>query len=142
WHYLPMLVLGCLGQVVPEWVMAACGSLPPAIVPTKVTSPGDPPLRPESYVPNTTATVRRTHPRHNAILQPRPRRGIQICDPARLEVRVFGRRHIGVLSRVPLDVFGASLFLPVSGPSTASISHGRGPRRGEDAFILDCELEL
>jgi N-methylhydantoinase B len=25
-HYLPMLVLGCLGQVVPERVMAACGS--------------------------------------------------------------------------------------------------------------------
>jgi N-methylhydantoinase B len=25
-HYLPMLVFGCLGQVVPERVMAACGS--------------------------------------------------------------------------------------------------------------------
>src|SRR5262249_40665067 len=25
-HYLPMLVFGCLGQVVPDRVMAACGS--------------------------------------------------------------------------------------------------------------------
>ena len=25
-HYVPMLVFGCLGQVVPERVMAACGS--------------------------------------------------------------------------------------------------------------------
>jgi N-methylhydantoinase B len=25
-HYLPMLVFGCLGQIVPERVMAACGS--------------------------------------------------------------------------------------------------------------------
>ena len=25
-HYVPMLVFGCLGQIVPERVMAACGS--------------------------------------------------------------------------------------------------------------------
>ena len=25
-HYLPMLVFGCLGQIVPEQVIAACGS--------------------------------------------------------------------------------------------------------------------
>src|SRR5580704_13915105 len=63
--------------------------------------------------------------------------------PAPSEVRFVRPRHIGVLSRVPLDVFGASLFLPVGGAASAtSVSHGRGPRRREDGFILDRELEL
>src|SRR5271163_1634742 len=48
--------------------------------------------------------------------------------------------HVGVLSRVPLNVFGANLFRPVVGAQ--SISHGRGPRHREDALILDGELEL
>ena len=42
-HYLPMLVFGCLGQVVPERVMAACGSpmwgMNQSGVPGKAASP-------------------------------------------------------------------------------------------------------
>jgi hypothetical protein len=56
------------------------------------------------------------------------------------EVRLVRQWHIGVLPRVPLDVFGASLFFPFIGAN--SISHGSGPWRGEDAFILDRESEL
>jgi len=58
----------------------------------------------------------------------------------RSEVRLAGQWHIGVLSRVPLNVFGASLFFPTIGAN--SISHGRGPWRSEDAVILDREPEL
>src|SRR5713226_3068035 len=60
------------------------------------------------------------------------------------EIRLGRPRHIGVLSRVPLDVFGASLFRPLRGGvrSAGSIRHGRGPWRREDVLILDRELEL
>src|SRR5215469_8339490 len=62
------------------------------------------------------------------------------------EVRFVCPRHIGVLSRVPLDVFGANMFFPFLGTlersTRYSISHGRGPRRREDAFILNRESEL
>src|SRR5258708_35446043 len=67
---------------------------------------------------------------------------------SRSEIWFVRPRHVGVLARVPLDVFGASLFRPVGGvtsttsTSTTSISHGRGPRRREDAFVLDREPEL
>src|SRR5271168_957376 len=56
------------------------------------------------------------------------------------EIRLIRPWHVGVLSRVPLNVFGANLFRPVVGAQ--SISHGRGPRHREDALILDGELEL
>src|ERR1700674_2415993 len=56
------------------------------------------------------------------------------------EIRFVRPRYFGVLSRIPLDVFGANLLHPVGGAK--SISHGRGPRRREDPFILDSELEL
>src|SRR5271168_3058682 len=56
------------------------------------------------------------------------------------EIRLIRPWHVGVLSRVPLNVFGANLFRPVVGAQ--SISHGRGPRHREGALILDGELEL
>jgi hypothetical protein len=58
------------------------------------------------------------------------------------EVRCVSPRHIGVLFRVPLDVFGANLFPPFIVLVANWISHGRGPRRREDAFILNRESEL
>src|SRR5260370_38638275 len=60
-----------------------------------------------------------------------------------LEIETDSARRVGVTTRVPQEVFGASLFHPVGGvTATASISHGRGPRRREHALILDRELEL
>src|SRR5271167_3672136 len=69
-----------------------------------------------------------------------PARQATLAGSCPSEIRLVRPRHFGVLSRVPLDVFGANRFHPVGG--TAPISHGRGPRRREDAFILDRELEL
>src|SRR5215467_864380 len=66
---------------------------------------------------------------------------LRVSGPS--EIRSVRPRHVGVLSRVPLDVFGASLFHPAGGViATASISHGRGPWRREHALILDRELKL
>src|SRR5215471_17784915 len=70
-------------------------------------------------------------------------RGRPLCKPAVSrcsEIRFVRPGHVGVLSRVPLDVFRASLFLPFIGAN--SISHGCGPRRREDAFILHRKPEL
>src|SRR5262249_1775591 len=44
-------------------------------------------------------------------------------------------RHCAVLSPAPLDVFGANRFGPVA--AALPISHGRGQRRREGAFIVD-----
>ena len=45
-----------------------------------------------------------------------------------------------VLSRVPLDVFGADIFGPFA--QRMLIGYGRGPGHGKDLFILHCEVEL
>src|SRR5258708_30179805 len=56
------------------------------------------------------------------------------------EIRLVRCRDRGFLSREPVGVFGANSFRPVG--EAAPVSHGRGPRRREDAFVLDRELEL
>ena len=56
------------------------------------------------------------------------------------EIRLVRPRHRGIFSRVPFDVFRANRFRPAA--EAAPISHGRGPRRREGAFIVDRELEL
>jgi hypothetical protein len=60
----------------------------------------------------------------------------KICS----EIRLVRPRRCGVLSRVPMDVFGANGFRPVA--AAAPISHDRGPRRREGAFIVDRKMEL
>src|SRR5262249_40583522 len=76
----------------------------------------------------------------------RTRTGVA-CDwpglASRSEVRLNRSRHIGLFSRVPEEVLGASLFLPVE-RAIADISerHGRGPWRREDVLVLDREADL
>ena len=60
---------------------------------------------------------------------------------ARSEIRVIGRRHIGILDAIEfMSVFCTDNFWPMSG--AAPISYGRGPRCREYAFILDREMDL
>src|SRR5258707_5880974 len=56
------------------------------------------------------------------------------------EIRLVRPWHSGILSRIPLDVFGANRFRPVA--EAAPISYRRGPWRREGAFIVDGEVEL
>src|SRR5215467_7927497 len=50
-------------------------------------------------------------------------------------------RHVGVLVVVVLVlIFGANGFLPLA--AAGPIGDGRGPRRGEDAIVLDGEPDL
>ena len=60
--------------------------------------------------------------------------------PLDSEVRLCSPRHRGDLAGGFIDVFGADQVRPSAhgGP----ISDGRRPRHGEDAFILDREMEL
>src|ERR1700736_1981011 len=59
---------------------------------------------------------------------------------ALLEIRPVRTRDRGVLSRVPLGVFGADKLQPfVQG---APKRYGRRPRRRESACILDRDLDL
>src|SRR6266566_8665178 len=72
-----------------------------------------------------------------------PNRTIPQMGFARSEIRLVRARHVRLLSRVPIAVFGALVFGPVQGTvSTSSIRHGRGPRRGEDVLILNGEFKL
>ena len=56
------------------------------------------------------------------------------------EIRLGRPRSIGIFSRVPLDVFSTNHFRPAV--RILHIRHGCCPRRREDIFILDSELEL
>src|SRR5438105_6878838 len=60
------------------------------------------------------------------------------CRPS--EIRFVRPRHVGIPSRVPLDVFGAKQFRPIKGDRC--IRHGGLPRSREGALILDREFEL
>jgi hypothetical protein len=53
------------------------------------------------------------------------------------EVGLVRHRNVGVFAGVPLDVFGAGLFLPFAG--APPVGYGRGPRHREDAVILHRE---
>src|SRR5262249_50724240 len=47
----------------------------------------------------------------------------------RSEIRLVRARHIRVLARIPLDVFGAGQFVPVGGARCdVAVRHRRGPR--------------
>jgi hypothetical protein len=56
------------------------------------------------------------------------------------EIRLGRPRRIGIFSRVPLEVFSTNHFRPAV--RILHIRHGCCPRRREDIFILDSELEL
>jgi hypothetical protein len=56
------------------------------------------------------------------------------------EIRLGRPRRIGIFSRVPLEVLSTSHFRPAV--RILHIRHGCCPRRREDIFILDSELEL
>ena len=56
------------------------------------------------------------------------------------EIRLGRPRRIGIFPRVPLEVFSTNHFRPAV--RILHIRHGCCPRRREDIFILDSELEL
>ena len=75
------------------------------------------------------------------------RRGPARSCSARSEVGLAGHRRLGVLVGVVVEplvmgyVFRADAFIPIF-PQGAPIRDDALPRRGEDTFILDRELEL
>ena len=58
-----------------------------------------------------------------------------------LEIRLIGSRDRGFLPirEVPQSAFCADMFIPRA--DRDRIGYRRGPRRGENALILDCEVD-